>query len=308
MIMIQKIFLTLLGSILIMSIWIQAESITNTEEITKVPTQYFLRFIDTKEKFGKSCAEYYYITPNQKQKLLKNSNIIAGDILNDSLPISKNNHNPIITEQKPNLNSYVSEDKIDYVNLLKDSFALSRVNPDDIIETNLTSCDTQDNYYIGTSLYKEKVIYLTENIITIKVYQDQHGIGAAHGNRNITYTVYDREYGMRLDWESLFGKYGEFDKYIIQRVMKEIANLSFLESFNSKKAVSNFRLPGRFAIIDEGLLIRYRKYEINAGAAGLPFIIITKEILKQYMTPKMYEMCFASKNTILKEPEDEYTN
>ena len=36
--------------------------------------------------------------------------------------------------------------------------------------------------------------------------------------------------------------------------MKEIANVSFLNSFGAKKAVSNFRLTGRFAIIDEGLL------------------------------------------------------
>ncbi len=308
MIMIQKIFLTLLGSILILSIGVQAKSIANTEEITKVPTQKFLRFIDTEEEFGKSCEEYYYITPTQRQKLLKKNNSMLGDILNDSLPISKTKQNPLIIKPKPNRNSYVSEGKIDYMNSLKDSFILSKVDPDDIIETNLTNCDMQDTHYISTSLYKEKVIYLTENIITIKVYQYQHGVGAAHGNRNITYTVYNREYGMKLDWDSLFGKYGEFDKYIIQRVMNEIASVSFLNSFGTKKAVSNFRLRGRFAIIDEGLLIRYRKYEINAGAAGLPFIIITKEILKQYMTPKMYKMCFASKNTILREVGDEYAN
>ena len=70
---------------------------------------------------------------------------MAGDILNDSLPILKNKLNPVIIKPKPNRNSYVSEDKIDFVNLLKDSFTLSRVDPDDIVETNLTNCDTQDN-------------------------------------------------------------------------------------------------------------------------------------------------------------------
>ena len=50
------------------------------------------------------------------------------------------------------------------------------------------------------------------------------------------------------------------------------------------------------------------KYEINSGSEGLPFIIIPRESLKQYVVPKMYEICFASKNTIPKEAGDEYTN
>lgn len=299
--MTHKIFFSLLVYIFALGIHVQA---TNTPDINKVPTQQFLRFIDTKEEYGKLCEEYQYITPKERQKLLKNNNFLFGDMLNDSLPISKNKPNPTIVKQRQ---GSLNQNNSIFTNLLIDTFSLSVVNPHNIVETNLTNCDMQD-VHISESLYKEKVIYLNENIVTIEVYQYKYGAGALHGNRSLTYSIYDREYGMKLDWDSLFGKYGEFDKYIIKRVIDEIASTSFISSFNAENALNNFRLPGHFAIIDEGLLIRYGKYEITPGSGGLPFLIIPREDLKQYMAPQMYKICFASKNTIPKEAGAEYTN
>ena len=60
--MTHKIFFNLFVYVFILSITIQADSTQDAAKITKVPTQKFLRFINTKKEFGKSCQEYYYIT------------------------------------------------------------------------------------------------------------------------------------------------------------------------------------------------------------------------------------------------------
>jgi hypothetical protein len=63
----------------------------------------------------------------------------------------------------------------------------------------------------------------------------------------------------------------------------------------------NFRKEGYFAIIDKGLLIQYGKYEITPGSSGLPSIVVSKEVLKQYMTKEMYETCFGTKDQMIME-------
>jgi len=240
-----------------------AYNATQNDKAGNISTQKFLRFIDTKKEYGKSCEEYNYITSSQRLKLLKQDNFMLGDILSDSLRISN-------------------------------------VNPDHLVETNLTECNKQ-TMSVSEYTYREKLEYFNENIVTIEVLQYAYGAGAAHGNGHISRYMYDREYGMKLDWENLFGTSESFDLYVLQRVVKEIADEDFIGYFKASDKLLNFRKQGYFAITDKGLLIQYGKYEITPGASGLPSIVVTKEVLKQYMSREMYAKCFLSSEQVIME-------
>ena len=245
--------------------------IANTEtQIDKhnISMQKSLRFIDTKEEYGKSCEEYSYITPEERLKFVKHPDFMLGDILSESLSISK-------------------------------------VDPAYLVETNLTECRVE-GIDVSEYAYREDLEYLGENIITIEVFQYAYGAGAAHGNGHRSHYIYDREYGMKLDWNNLFGDSEEFDLYVLKRVVEEIADEDFISYFKVREPLLNFRKPGYFAITDEGLLIQYGKYEITPGASGLPFLVVPKEVLKQYMSKEMYGKCFLTQKQIILEVLNEF--
>lgn len=229
----------------------------------KVSTQKLLRFTDTKEEYGKSCEEYSYIDPEERFKLLKQNTFMFGDILTDSLSIS-------------------------------------HVYPDQLVETNLTECNIP-GMNVSEYTYRESLEYLSEDIITIEVFQYAYGAGAAHGNGHMSHYIYDREYGMELNWEDFFGKSYAFDLYVLKRVVKEIADKEFIAYFKAEEQLLNFRHKGYYAITDEGLLVQYGKYEITPGAAGLPSLVVPKEILKEYMSQEMYAKCFVSNEQMILE-------
>ena len=229
----------------------------------KINKQKFLRFIDTKEEYGKSCEEYSYITSEERLKFIKQPDFMLGDILSQSLSISS-------------------------------------VEPDYLIETNLTKCSIQ-GMDVSEYTYREDLEYLSENIITIGVFQYAYGAGAAHGNGHSSHYVYDREYGMGVNWKDLFPNSDAFDLYVLKRVVNEIASEEFISYFKAKQQLLNFKKTGYFAITDEGLLIQYGKYEITPGASGLPSLVVPKEVLKQYMTKKMYGKCFLSNEQMIAE-------
>ncbi len=237
-----------------------ANSIIEENKAVKVKTQKLLRFMDTKDEYGKSCEEYSYISPLQRLKLVK-QNFLLGDILGDSLSIPS-------------------------------------INEDQLVSTNLMECNAQD-IDVSEFTYREKIGYLNENIVTIEVFQYEYGAGAAHGNSHISHYMYDREYGMKLEWETLFGQDEAFDKYVLMRVAKEIADEDFITYFKASDQLFNFRTSGYFTITSEGLLIQYGKYEITPGSSGLPSIVVPREVLKQHMTIEMYEKCFYSKSLMI---------
>ena len=149
---------------------------------------------------------------------------------------------------------------------------------------------------------KETLECLGVNITTLKVFQYAYGAGAAHGNGHISHYVYDKSYGMRLNWEDLFGFNEEdFDLYLLKRVIKEIASEEFISYFKASDQLLNFQLPGYLAITDEGLLIQHGKYEITPEVSGLPSLLVLKKILRQYMSEEIYRKCFMSKQQILSE-------
>ena len=237
-----------------------ADNIIDKNKAMSVKTQKLLRFIDTKEEYGKSCEEFSYISSLQRLKLVK-QNFLLGDILGDSLSIPS-------------------------------------INADLLVATDLTECNFQD-IDVSEFKYREKIGYLNENIVSIEVFQYEYGAGAAHGNSLISHYMYDREYGMKLDWKMLFGQNEAFEKYILKRVVKEIADEDFITYFKASDQLFNFRNAGYFAIISEGLLIQYGKYEIAPGSSGLPSMVVPKEVLKQHMTTEMYEKCFCPKSPML---------
>ena len=257
---IKTLSLLLVAYIFTLGTNIYANSIIGKSTTVNVKTQKLLRFMDTKEKYGKSCEEYSYISSSQRLKLVK-QNFLLGDILSDSLSI------PII-------------------------------DPDQLAVTNLTECNIQE-IDVSEFTYREKLSYLNEDIVTIEVFQYEYGAGAAHGNRNMSHYTYNREYGMWIDWENLFGLNEAFDRYVLNRVLKEIADEDFITYFKVSDQLFNFRTSGYFSIINEGLLIQYGKYEITPGSSGLPSMVVPKEVLKQHMTTEMYEKCFTSKAPML---------
>ena len=238
-----------------------AYSATQNNKAENISTQKFLRFIDTKEEYGKSCEEYSFITPQQRLKLLKHNTFMLGDILSESLSISK-------------------------------------VDPAYLVQTNLTECRVE-GIDVSKYTYREDLEYLGDNIITIEVFQYSYGAGAAHGNGHISHYIYDREYGMAIDWKYLFGDNNDFNLYVLKRVVKELASEEFISYFKTSKKLLNFMKPGYFAITDEGLLIQYGKYEITPGASGLPSLVVPKEVLKQYMSQEMYGKCFLTQKQMI---------
>jgi hypothetical protein len=111
---------------------------------------------------------------------------------------------------------------------------------------------------------------------------------------------------MEVNWKDLFGKNDAFELYVLKRVVDEIASKEFIEYFKTSEQLLNFKKPGYFAIIDEGLLIQYGKYEITPGASGLPSLIVPKVVLKQYMSREMYGKCFLTKKQRIVEVLNEF--
>ena len=245
--------------------------IANTEtQIDKhnISMQKSLRFIDTKEEYGKSCEEYSYITPQERLKFIKHPDFMLGDLLSESLSISN-------------------------------------VDPSYFVDTNLTECKVE-GIDMSEYTYREDLEYLGENIVTLAVYQYAYGAGAAHGNGHISHYMYDREYGMKINWKDLFGKNDAFELYVLKRVAKELASEDFISYFKASKQLLNFMKTGYFAITDEGLLIQYGKYEIAPGVSGLPSLVVPKAVLKQYMSQEMYGKCFLTEKQRIAEVLNEF--
>jgi len=245
-------------------------AVTTAEDVTKtdIPKKQFLRMIDTKEEYGRSCESYSYITPEERFKLLRKKNFMLGDMLSESLTISS-------------------------------------VAPEYLVDTNVKECKIEGTD-VSEYTYKEELEYLGDNIVTIEVFQYAYGAGAAHGNGHISHYIYDRDYGMEINWEDLFGKDDAFTLYVLKRVVKELANEEFLDYFKSKEKLLNFMDPGYFAITDKGLLIQFGKYEIAPGASGLPSLVVPKEVLKKYMSREMYQKCFLTNKQMFAEALNEF--
>ena len=236
-----------------------AESTTKVD----IPKKQFLRMIDTKDEYGRSCEFYSYITPEERFKLIKKKNFMLGDMLSESLSISS-------------------------------------VEPEYLVDTNVTKCQIQ-GIEESEYTYKEDLEYLGDNIVTIEVFQYAYGAGAAHGNGHISHYIYDREYGMEINWEDLFGDDDAFALYVLKRVVKELASEEFIDYFKTKEKLLNFMDPGYFAITDKGLLIQFGKYEIAPGVSGLPSLTVPKEVLKKYMSKAMYQKCFLTNKQMFAE-------
>lgn len=242
----------------------------NTEKGSQVniPKKQLLRMINTKEEYGKSCESYSYISPIERFKLLKKKNFMLGDMLTESLTISN-------------------------------------VDPEYLVDTNLTECKI-DDMDVSEYTYKENLEYLGDNVVTLEVFQFAYGAGAAHGNGHISHYIYDREYGMEINWEDLFGDNNAFVLYVVKRVVKELASEEFISYFKTEEKLLNFTQPGYFAITDKGLLIQFGKYEIAPGASGLPSLVVPKAVLKQYMSEEMYQKCFLTNKQRFAEAMNEF--
>ena len=266
--MIKQFLLLITTYACTMGTTIHADSFTKTKKKFNIPTEQLLRVIDTNEEDGRSCESYNFITPQQRFSLLKQNDFMLGDIISSSLRISS-------------------------------------VDSKFLVDTNLTTCNVED-YKVSEYIYREELEYLGDNIITIGVFEYSYGAGAAHGSGHMSHHLYDREYGMEINWKDLFSDSYAFELYILDRVKKEIASKEFISYFKSKDQLLNFKKEGYFAITDEGLLIQYGKYEITPGCDGLPSLVVPKDILKQYMTQKLYAKCFLTRKQMVLEALNEF--
>jgi hypothetical protein len=240
----------------------------SANKTVNITEKKLVRMIDTKEEYGRSCEAYSYITPLQRLNLLHHNDFMLGDILSDSLSIE-------------------------------------RVEPEHLKKTALTECSSED-INISEYTYAEELSFLNDNVLTVDVFQYAYGAGAAHGNGHMSHFVYERDYGMRLSWEDLFGSSKAFDLYVLKRVVKEIADEEFIAYFKSNDQLLNFRIPGYYAITDKGLLIQYGKYEITPGSSGLPSLVIPKKVLRQYMSQEKYQKYFMTRTELLAEMLNEF--
>jgi len=266
--MFKQLFILTIVYLLFFESTVYAKNIVNKKHTLRIPKQQLLRVIDIKEEYGQSCEEYSYIPPEERLNLIKKKNFMLGDILSESLSISN-------------------------------------VDPEYIVDTNLTECKIE-GIDVNEYTYREDLEYLGENIVTLEVFQYVYGAGAAHGNGHISHYVYDREYGMEVNWEDLFGKNDAFELYVLNRVVKELASEEFITYFKTSELLLNFMKPGYFAITDDGLLIQYGKYEITPGASGLPSLVVPKAVLKQYMSQEMYAKCFLTDKQRIMEVLNEF--
>jgi len=263
----NKLLLILVGTLLLGTTAMVANTALQADKLT-IPKQKSLRFIDTREEYGKSCEEYSYITSAERLKFIKYPDFMLGDLLSESLSISN-------------------------------------VDSEYLVDTNLTECSIE-GINISEYKYSKDLEYLGENIVTLEVFQYAYGAGAAHGNGHISHYVYDREYGMEINWKDLFGKNEAFELYVLNRVVKELASEEFISYFKASDQLLNFKKPGYFAITEKGLLIQYGKYEITPGASGLPSLIIPQAVLKQYMNKEIYGKCFLTEKQRIAEVLNEF--
>ena len=232
-----------------------AEVHTEAFKSDTIKTKRLLRFTDTQKEYGKSCEEYSYITAYERLQLIKHKEFMLGDILADTL-------------------------------------AITPLEDDSILDRNRTECWKQDTT-VNVYSYEEKIAYLSDQIATLEVFQYQYGAGAPHGNNYTTFYIYDRNYGMSIGWNDLFGADTKaFDIYVLTRVVKELADEDYITYFKAIDRLLNFQLPGYFAVTEEGLYIQYGKYEIAPGSSGLPALLVPKKVLKDYMSETMYRKCF----------------
>jgi len=263
----NKLLFICIGTLFLSATLVSAKTETLSNKL-HIPMQKSLRFIDTKEEYGKTCEAYSYITPLERLKFIKHRDFMLGDILSESLSISA-------------------------------------VDSEYLVDTDLTECKI-DDMNVSEYTYREDIEYLGENIVTLEVFQYAYGAGAAHGNGHISHYMYDREYGMEMSWKDLFGKNDAFERYVLNRVVNELASEEFISYFKTSELLLNFMTPGYFAITDEGLVIQYGKYEIAPGASGLPSLVIPKAVLKTYMNREMYGKCFLTEKQRIAEILNEF--
>ena len=110
----------------------------------------------------------------------------------------------------------ILKNKLIYNDFLTDSFNAPREKR---TRRNVTKCTVEDPD-ISTSTYQESIEYISENLVSIKVFTWSYGAGAAHGNENTSHYTYRRKSGKRLAWSDLFGKNKRFDNYLLNRVKK----------------------------------------------------------------------------------------
>ena len=190
----------------------------------------------------------------------------------------------------------ILKSKLIHNDFISDTFIAPK---EDQTSKNVIKC-TAEGPDISTSTYQESIEYISDNLVSIKVISWNYGAGAAHGNENTSHYTYRRKSGKRLSWSDLFAKNERLDNYLLKRVKKEIANEGFLEKPETQNALKNFFHTGYFAIVNEGLLIQYRKYEIAPGSDGNPSLIVPKNILKEFMGKDIYEFCFSNSNHVEK--------
>jgi hypothetical protein len=68
----------------------------------------------------------------------------------------------------------------------------------------------------------------------------------------------------------------------------------------------NFRIPGYYAITEQRPAHSVRKYEISPGSSELPFLVIPKKVLRQYMSQEKYQKYFMTRTELLAEMLNEF--
>jgi len=127
--------------------------------------------------------------------------------------------------------------------------------------------------------HDEDIYAINDNVVTLEISEYFYS-GGAHGYGTSNLINYDRSNGSTIRWKDLFPNSKDIDRYIQQRVKREITGNNSIYN----KYIDEFKTVKNFAIIPKGLLIRYQTDEIASHGEGKPKIFIPFSVLRKYMS------------------------
>jgi len=171
------------------------------------------------------------------------------------------------------------------------SAILKIVDEKNVITSN--HCDA----YKNRGIYQESVVYINQNVISFQYFAWEY-TGGAHGNGDNYYVNYDRNSGELITWKTLFKNNKKFKNYLQKRVKNELLVQGFISKEYEAKVIASFENVGYFSIRHNGLYIEYDSYELAPYSSGYPSLLVSKKVLKKYMSKKQYRDYFRNDGSV----------
>lgn len=114
--------------------------------------------------------------------------------------------------------------------------------------------------YVQLSQYAS-IVYFENNFVTVELYGDYNGCGAAHHLYNTTYLNYSFVLGDTISLTDIV-RAEAMDK------LTDIVRQRFVAKYSEPEEGWSFHLTSNFAVLRNGLLFKYQVYEMGPFATG----------------------------------------